>query len=122
MAAYNSRNASNSRNESNSRAANTVDAPTIAGMLAKVMKPATACREAMDTIIIRYGSSSSRKSQQHSAGTPATAAEAHINEWQIFAVFISNPLDFCPSKKIKTKVGFLLFYYTSAAPGAVYTS
>jgi hypothetical protein len=36
---------SNSRNESNARTANTVGTPKTAGMLAKVMKPATACRE-----------------------------------------------------------------------------
>ncbi len=50
MAAYNNRNASNSRIESNSRIANTI------GMLAKVMKPATACREEnnnIDTINMR---------------------------------------------------------------------
>jgi hypothetical protein len=48
---------SNSRNESNSRTANTVGTPTTAGMLAKVMKPATACREdnnKIDTINMRW--------------------------------------------------------------------
>jgi hypothetical protein len=57
MTADNSRNASNSRNESNSRTANIVGTPTIAGMLAKVMKPATACRENtnnIDTINMRW--------------------------------------------------------------------
>jgi hypothetical protein len=57
MTAYNSRNASNSRNESSSRTANTVRTPTTAGMLEKVMKPATACREDnnnIDTINMRW--------------------------------------------------------------------
>jgi hypothetical protein len=52
MTAQNSRNASNSRIESNSRTANTVGTPTIAGILAKVMKPATACREDNNNIDI----------------------------------------------------------------------
>jgi hypothetical protein len=89
-------NASNSRNESNNRTINTVGVPAKAGMLAKVVKPATACREAnysRDTIDIREDSRSrdnrhimnvnSRRtarirqyeSQQHSVGTTATAAE-----------------------------------------------
>jgi hypothetical protein len=42
---HNNRNASNSWNESNSRTANKVRTPTTAGILAKVMRPATACRE-----------------------------------------------------------------------------
>jgi hypothetical protein len=45
MTAHNSKNASNSRNESNNRAANTVWTPLKAEMLAKTVKPATACRE-----------------------------------------------------------------------------
>jgi hypothetical protein len=51
---------------------------TTAGMLAKVMKPATACREGnnMDTINMRW-QQQQLKSQQHSAGTLATAAETH---------------------------------------------
>ncbi len=56
MIAYNNRNANNSRNESKSRTANTVGTSTIAGMMAKVMKPATACREDnnnIDTINMR---------------------------------------------------------------------
>ncbi len=56
MTGHNSRNANNSRNESNSRTANTVGTPTTAGMLAKVIKPATACREdnnSIDTINMR---------------------------------------------------------------------
>jgi hypothetical protein len=39
-------NASNSRNENDNRTANTVGTPTTAGMLAKVVRPATACRVA----------------------------------------------------------------------------
>ncbi len=57
MTAHNSRNASNSRNESKSRTANTVGTPIRAGMLAKVMKPATACMEDnhnIDTINMRW--------------------------------------------------------------------
>ncbi len=57
MTAHNSRYTSNSRNESNSRIATHVGTPTIAGMLAKVMKPATACREDnnnIDTINMRW--------------------------------------------------------------------
>jgi hypothetical protein len=46
MTAPNSRNASKSRNESNNRTANTVGNPVKAGTLAKVKRPATACREA----------------------------------------------------------------------------
>jgi hypothetical protein len=45
MTAYNNRNTSNSWNERNSRTANTVGTPTTAGIIAEVMKPATACRE-----------------------------------------------------------------------------
>jgi hypothetical protein len=57
MTAYINRNASNSRNESNSRTTNTVGTPTTAGIIAKVMKPATACREIknnIDTINMRW--------------------------------------------------------------------
>ncbi len=57
MTAHNSRNASNSRYEGNSRTANTVGTPTTAEMLAKVMKPATACSEDnnnIDTINMRW--------------------------------------------------------------------
>jgi hypothetical protein len=89
-------NASNSRNEGNNSTANTAGTTAKAGMLAKVVKPATACREtnySRDTINIREDSKSrnnlhimkvSRRrtvrtrqyeSMQHSAGTPATAAE-----------------------------------------------
>jgi hypothetical protein len=78
MSNHNSRNASNSRNESNSRTANTVGMPT-AGMLAKVMKPATACREDnnnIDTNNMRWQQQQYR-SQQHSTGTSDTAAETH---------------------------------------------
>ncbi len=46
MTAPNSRNASKSRNKSNNRTANSVLTPAKAGTLAKVKKPATACREA----------------------------------------------------------------------------
>ncbi len=55
--AHNSRNTSNSRNESNSRTAKTVWMPLTVGMLAKVVKPATACREDnnnIDTINMRW--------------------------------------------------------------------
>ncbi len=45
MTAHNSRNASNSRNKSNNRTANTISTSANAGILAKVVKPATACRE-----------------------------------------------------------------------------
>ncbi len=45
ISAHNSRNKSNSRNESSNRTANTIRMPAKAGMLAKVVKPATACRE-----------------------------------------------------------------------------
>jgi hypothetical protein len=64
---HNNRNASNSRkesynrNENNYRTANTVGTPAKAGMLAKDVKPATACREISyrrDTINIRDDSSS----------------------------------------------------------------
>ncbi len=51
MTAHNTRNASNSRNESNSRTANTVGTPIRAGMLAKVMKPATACMDDNNNIV-----------------------------------------------------------------------
>ncbi len=44
--------AHNSRNESNSKTASRVGTPTTAGMLAKVMKPATACREDNNNIDI----------------------------------------------------------------------
>ncbi len=49
--------AHNNRNASNSRTANTVGMPITAGMIAKVMKPATACREDINnknTIDIRW--------------------------------------------------------------------
>ncbi len=58
MAAHNGMNAGNSRNESKNRIGNTVGTPTRAGMLAKVRKPATGCREDnnnMDSINIRKG-------------------------------------------------------------------
>ncbi len=45
MTAHNSRNTSNSRNERNNRTANTAGTPAKAGMLSKVVKPATACKE-----------------------------------------------------------------------------
>jgi hypothetical protein len=45
MTAHNSRNASNSSNESNNRTANTLWAPSKAGLFAKTVKPATAWRE-----------------------------------------------------------------------------
>jgi hypothetical protein len=51
MTAHNSRDASNSRNESNNKTANTVATPEKAGMLAKVMKSTTACREAIHSKI-----------------------------------------------------------------------
>jgi hypothetical protein len=57
MTAHNSRNASNSRNESNIRTANAVGTPITAQMLAKVKKPATACREdnnSIDPINMRW--------------------------------------------------------------------
>jgi hypothetical protein len=57
MTAHNNRNANNSRNESNSRTTNTVGMPITAGMIAKVTKPATACREEINnknTIDIRW--------------------------------------------------------------------
>jgi hypothetical protein len=57
MTPHNNRNASNSRNESNSSTANTVRMPITAGIIAKVMKPATACREDINnknTIDIRW--------------------------------------------------------------------
>jgi hypothetical protein len=78
--AYKNRNASNSRNESNSRIANREGMPTTAGMIAKVMKPATACREEninINTINMRWQQQQSR-TQQHSLGTPATAAETSL--------------------------------------------
>jgi hypothetical protein len=49
-------------------------------MIAKVKKPATACREDnnnIDTINIRWPQQQKRN-QQHSAGTPATAAETSL--------------------------------------------
>ncbi len=72
MIAHNSRNTSYSRNESNSRTANTVLMPLTVGMLAKVMKPTTARREDNNNI-----DTNNMRSQQHSAGTPATAVETH---------------------------------------------
>jgi hypothetical protein len=45
MTTHNSRIARNSRNESNNRRANTVWAPSKAGMFAKKVKPATACQQ-----------------------------------------------------------------------------
>jgi len=60
---HKSRNVSYNRNLRNNRTTNTVGAPTTEEMLAKVMKPAPACREDnnnMDTINIRDGSSSCR--------------------------------------------------------------
>jgi hypothetical protein len=71
---------------SNSRTANTVGTPTTGGK-----KTATACREdnnKIDTINMRWQQQQWR-SQQQSAGTPATAAETHNWEWQIFAILIS---------------------------------
>jgi hypothetical protein len=56
MTVHNSRKARNSRNDSNNRTANTVWTPVKARMLAKVVKPAAACREAnysRDTVKIR---------------------------------------------------------------------
>jgi hypothetical protein len=50
MTAYNSRIASKSSNESNNRTTDTVGAPTTAGILAKVMKPATASKEDRNNI------------------------------------------------------------------------
>jgi hypothetical protein len=47
MTAHNSRDASNSRNESNNETNNTVGTPEKAGMLALVVKPTKACREAI---------------------------------------------------------------------------
>jgi hypothetical protein len=44
MTTHNSRNASNRSNESNIRTSNTVWTPSKAGILAKTVKPATACR------------------------------------------------------------------------------
>jgi hypothetical protein len=61
MTAYNNRNANNSRNESNSRTANTVGTPTTAGMIAKVMKPETACRDENNNIPLTSDGSSSRR-------------------------------------------------------------
>jgi hypothetical protein len=55
MTAHNSRNSSNNRIENN-MTVNTVGTPSKAGMLAKVVKPSTACSEATnsrDTINIR---------------------------------------------------------------------
>jgi hypothetical protein len=49
MTTHNSRNTSNSRNESKNSTANTIWKPVKAGMLAKVVKLATACREAYYT-------------------------------------------------------------------------
>jgi hypothetical protein len=46
MTAHNSRNQSRNRNESKNKTANTVGTPGKAWTLAKVVKPATACREA----------------------------------------------------------------------------
>jgi hypothetical protein len=60
MTAQNSRNAYNSRHESN-RSADTIYTSARAGMLAKVVKPPAACREAnygRDTVKIRDDSSS----------------------------------------------------------------
>jgi hypothetical protein len=57
MTAHNTRKESNSRNDSNSRTNSTVGMPTLAGMLAKLMKPATACRDDnnnMGTINMRW--------------------------------------------------------------------
>jgi hypothetical protein len=67
------------RNGSNSRTANSVGTPTTAGMLAKVMKPATAaCREDNDNInTINMRWQQQKRSQQHSAGTPARAEETY---------------------------------------------
>jgi hypothetical protein len=68
---HNSRNASDSRNESNNRTANTVRTLTTAGILAKEVKPATACRETnnnMNTINIRDNSSSSREANSEKGG------------------------------------------------------
>jgi hypothetical protein len=62
MTTHNSRKASNSRNESNIRTG-TKWMPATAGMLVKVVKPATACRKAnysSDTFKIRDDSNSSR--------------------------------------------------------------
>ncbi len=55
MTAHNCRDASNSRNESNNKTANTVATPEKAGMLAKVVKPATACRKAYSRIPLISG-------------------------------------------------------------------
>ncbi len=62
-----SRNASNSMNEIKNRTANTIWMPAKEGMIAKVVKPATACREAnysMDTGKLRDGISSRDKIYQ----------------------------------------------------------
>jgi hypothetical protein len=64
LTAHNSINAGNSRNESNNRVANTVGTPTIAGMLAKEMKPATACREDNNNMDIGKGSRDASNIQQ----------------------------------------------------------
>ncbi len=45
MTAHNSRNESNSRNKSINWTTNTISLSAKAGILAKVVKPATACRE-----------------------------------------------------------------------------
>ncbi len=87
MTALNSMNAGNSRNESNNRIANTVGTPTTAGMLAKVMKPATACREDnnnMASINIRKGSRDAsniqqgRQQQQVTLYTCLVSGKAHF--------------------------------------------
>jgi hypothetical protein len=56
------------------------EANNSAGMLAKVMKLATARGEENNNIApvnMRWGQQQQRRSEQHSAGTPATAAEIH---------------------------------------------
>jgi hypothetical protein len=68
---YNSRNTNNSRNESKIGAPNAVGAPTKARILAKLVRPATTCKEAdnsMDTINIRDDSSTSREASNNHHG------------------------------------------------------
>jgi hypothetical protein len=65
---YSKDDSSNSMNTSNSRTSKTVGTTATAGMLAKVMKPATAFREdnnymELDTNNIRDGSSSSSRGE-----------------------------------------------------------
>jgi hypothetical protein len=78
-------NTSNSRNVSNNWTAKTVGTPAKAGMLAKVLKTETACKEvnnSTSTIYIRDASSSSREASTFSRDASNGSRTSQLKHWQ----------------------------------------